>query len=151
MKLSVLLVLLVAVPAAHAAPERREVAQIIKQEGRFVFSDGSSYYQFRKDGTFDSGPRGISGRTIGGGWSIDNNGSFVVVGKWGWVNGISWENDWRRLTLHISAPDSSKRVSISWIYDTSNPVKVYHCYFLVEELVKIPKPMPHGTKKNGSK
>jgi hypothetical protein len=39
--------------------------QAIQKKGRVPISDGSSFYTFRTDETFDSGPLG-SGRTISG-------------------------------------------------------------------------------------
>ena len=38
--------------------------EIIQNEGQFVFTDGSSFYLFKKDGTFTSEPLGLSGRVI---------------------------------------------------------------------------------------
>ncbi|HCU23670.1 MAG TPA: hypothetical protein DF383_01535, partial [Deltaproteobacteria bacterium] len=49
----------------HAA-EYTQATDIIQAEGEFVTTDGSSYFSFRKDGTFSSGPLSMSGRQIEG-------------------------------------------------------------------------------------
>jgi hypothetical protein len=115
-----------------------EPSQIIKDEGKFIFTDGSSYYLFQKDGTFKSEPVGISGRVITGTWKSQNN-LFVIQGKWSWVNGLSQENDFRKMVLYINNPASSEIVEKLSFGFGSQKVKIYKCYFLVEELQKIPK------------
>ena len=46
--------------ASPAAAEFPRALDIIRQAGQLIFSDGSSYYLFDGDGTFDSGPTAIS-------------------------------------------------------------------------------------------
>ena len=138
--LACLLFSVFAVPALAALPP--SASQIIQREGRLVFTDGSSFYDFEKNGTFHSGPMGMSGRTIEGHWKQQFS-SFVIQGTWGWVNGFSAINDQRQLTLAIypQAVESKKRKSEGMIWmPSSGPVKIYRCYFVVEELVKLPKP-----------
>jgi hypothetical protein len=115
-----------------------EPSQIIKDEGKFIFTDGGSYYLFQKDGTFKSEPLGISGRVITGTWKSQDN-LFVIQGKWSWMNGLSRENDFRKMVLYINNPDSSEMVERLSFGFGSLKVKIYKCYFLVEELQKIPK------------
>src|SRR4051794_36756726 len=78
-----------------------EPLKIIEEEGQFVFHDGSSYYLFRKDGTFKSGPMGLSGREITGKWRVDDR-LFVIEGRWGWINGVSPEDDYRKMVIYLS-------------------------------------------------
>lgn len=115
-----------------------EPSQIIKDEGRFIFTDDHSYYLFKKDGTFRFAPLGLSGRVITGTWKSQGN-LFVIQGQWGWVNGLSIQDDFRKMVLYISNPNSSETVErLSFDFGSLN-VKIYKCYFLVEELQKIPK------------
>lgn len=118
----------------------REPYQIIQEEGQFVFTDGASYYLFKKDGTFTSAPLGLSGRMITGRWKFQLPSLFVIEGQWGWINGLNLRDDFRKMTLALSvAEDFEERQHISSI-DLTGPVKVYKCYFVVEELVKMPPP-----------
>ncbi len=115
-----------------------EPSQIIQDEERFIFTDGNSYYLFKKDGTFKSEPLGISGRVITGTWKLQDH-LFVIQGQWSWVNGLSQKDDFRKMILYISNPVSSETVErLSFGFGSLN-VKIYKCYFLVEELQKIPK------------
>jgi hypothetical protein len=116
-----------------------EPIKIIQQEGRFVFTDGSSYYLFRKDGTFKSGPLGLSGREIEGTWKL-KDALFVIEGHWGWINGGSSKDDYRRLTLYVSTPEAVETIRYPAAIGSGVGVKVYKSYFEIEELQKIQKP-----------
>ena len=142
MKAFVAALFLVFSASAALAAEFPEPLQIIQEEGQFVFTDGSSYYQFKKDGTFNSGPLGISGREITGTWKVPDQRfpMFVIQGLWSWINGLSTRDDYRRLTLYIGHPVSVETVEQLSVVDGNRNVKVYKCYFMVEELQKIPKP-----------
>jgi hypothetical protein len=115
-----------------------EPVEIIRQEGQFVFTDGSSYYLFKKDHTFKSGPVEMSGREITGTWELEDS-FFVINGKWGWLNGGSQKDDYRKMVLYVAKPQSIEKV------DKSSPgygiqgMKIYKCYFEIEELEKITK------------
>ncbi len=118
-----------------------EPLKIIQEEGQFIFTDGSSYYQFKKDGTFKSGPLRIQGREITGRWKVVDARFplFVILGRWSWINGLSPKEDYRKLTLYLGNPTSAETVEqLSQVADARN-VKVYRCYFLIEELQKMPK------------
>jgi hypothetical protein len=115
-----------------------EPIEIIEQEGRFIFTDGSSYYLFKNDGTFKSGPVGLSGREITGTWKLQDM-LFVVEGRWGWINGLSPKDDDRRLTLYISRPEAVETVRQLPMVDEGLDAKVYKTYFEIEDLQKIPK------------
>lgn len=126
--------------SAVAAQELPQVSDIIQNEGQFAFTDSASYYLFRSDGRFESGPLGLSGRTIAGHWKLRRDRAFEIEGKWGWVNGLSPRDDFRRMTLSLSGPsDPTEPKDLSPV---SPPefFKVYKCYFVIDELVKIPKP-----------
>ena len=113
---------------------------IIQAEGQFVFSDGSSYYMFRKDGTFTSGPLGLSGREINGKWQYVHDREFLIRGRWSWMNGLSARDDYREMTIAAFRPVSAEVVTqLSGVDGTLN-LKVYKCYFVIEALTQIPKP-----------
>jgi hypothetical protein len=116
-----------------------EPMKIIQQEGRFIFTDGSSYYLFKKDGTFKSGPLGLSGREIEGTWKLKDT-LFVIEGRWGWINGGSSKDDYRRLTLYISTPEGIETIRYPAAIGSGVDVKVYKTYVEIEDLQKIPKP-----------
>jgi hypothetical protein len=116
-----------------------EPLEIIQKEGKFVFTDGSSYYLFKKDYTFESGPLGMSGREISGTWKAED-GFFVVNGKWGWLNGGSQSDDYRKMVLYVARPDSVEKEDKSTFASGILGMKVYKCYFEIEELRKISKP-----------
>ena len=124
---------------AVSAADYPEPIKIIQQEARFVFTDGSSYYLFKKDGTFKSGPLGLSGREIEGTWKLKDT-LFVIEGHWGWINGGSSRDDYRRLTLYVSTPEAVETTKQLSMADGSPGLKVYKTYFEIEDLQKIPKP-----------
>ena len=123
------------------AASLREPSQIIREEGQFVFTDNASYYLLKKDGTFQSGPLGLSGRTITGRWKHQLPGRFVIEGQWGWVNGLSPRDDFRRMTLVISAAEGFEEKQRVSEVDLIGPTRVYRCYFTVDELIKLPPPV----------
>jgi hypothetical protein len=116
-----------------------EPFEIIRQEGQFVFTDGSSYYLFRKDHTFKSGPLGISGREITRTWKSEEN-FFVINGQWGWLNGGSQKDDYRQMILYVAKPEAVEKVAKSSPNYGIQGMKIYKCYFEIESLQKIPKP-----------
>lgn len=124
-------------------------AQIVKKEGQFVFSDSGSYYQFKQDGTFESGPLGAAGRTIRGHWTLREPSVFVISGQWGWFSGVNPPHDYRQLTLRIFDTTGEAPPSERPSYGPATAAKIYKCYFLVEELVKIKKE-PAKSKKRYS-
>jgi hypothetical protein len=124
---------------AVSATDYPEPMKIIQEEGQFVFVDGSSYYLFKKDGMFKSGPLGMSGREIEGTWKQKDS-LFIIEGHWGWMNGASSENDYRRLTLYVSRPEAVETAKQPAVTDARWKMKVYKVYFEIEELQKIGKP-----------
>jgi hypothetical protein len=140
MKAVIVAFILVLVMSSIAAANLREPIKIIQEEGQFVFTDGASYYFLKKDGTFKSAPLGLSGRTITGHWKYELPGRFIIEGQWEWINGLSPRDDFRRMTLVISAAESfEERQQVSAV-DITGPVKIYKCYFIVDELCKISSP-----------
>lgn len=132
--------LCVVVGAAHGAEPRTEprteVRGLFDAHGLFVFSDGSSVYVLKKDGTFALEPVGISGRTIQGYWQSDDDRLFVVTGQWGWVNGLSRDDDYRRMTFAVTAYPA-ERVAVP--VTTRTRLSVNGAYFVMDELVKTTK------------
>ena len=125
--------------ATAQAAEYSKAISIIEEEGQFLFTDGSSYYLFFKDGNFDSGPLTLSGRTIQGTWKQSGDYQFIIEGKWSWLNGLYPANDKRRLVMNVQPPfvyqpDESKNTFIP--RHMIKPPRIYKCYFSIEELVK---------------
>ncbi|MDE1170217.1 MAG: hypothetical protein PW734_03260 [Verrucomicrobium sp.] len=95
--------------AAALRAEDLDPARAIEKRGSLAISDGFSYYLFRKDGTFESKPLGLSGRTIEGTWEKKpGRKTFVIQGNWGWVNGVGPAHDRRRMVLSISSGEFRK-------------------------------------------
>jgi len=112
----------------------------IRENESITISDGSSFYTFRKDGSFDSGPGGISGRRITGTWTISQdrpNPSFVVDGQWSWINGLSNPDDFRRIVFDIRPGVFRKTSDEASHFSLSS--QIFQCYFLIDELTKKPK------------
>lgn len=133
-----LAVFLAAASVADAAAEMPKFNEIIASQGKCVFTDGSSTYQFYKDGSFVLEPNDMfSGRTIHGKWKSEDGRTFVIIGKWGLINGISKDDDYRKLTLSVVLRSDQPEGA-----DSLGPVKrfkVYRVYFTVEELKGITK------------
>lgn len=119
----------------YPAPEK-----IIQNEGQFVFSDGSSYFRFVKGGSFLSGPLRGSGRTIIGTWKTNpGSSSFEVMGKLGWLNGLS-ESDavTIKMVMVIYPPqDEEKEIKAFWAAHATQPIRVYKPYFFIQQLTAL--------------
>ncbi len=135
--------------AAPVPPTLPSAYQIIQKEGRLAFTDGSSFYDFEKNGTFHSGPLGLSGRTIEGTWKLatanDFTGSFVIQGTWGWVNGASAISDRRTMTMAVyprtgQPKGKEDRGILLSAGSAPKKVKLRSCYFVIKELIALPKP-----------
>ncbi len=75
----------------------------LADDGEFRFSDGTTVYTMRSDHSFEAGPVGTSGQTIRGRWCRDEN-RYEVFGHWGWMNGGSRADDFRRLRFDLRPP-----------------------------------------------
>ena len=126
------IVLLLSITSLTAADSLVEPIAVIAEEGSLNISDGSSLYTFNRDGTFSSIPLGISGRTIEGRWTQEGE-TFIVEGKWSWLNGISPTNDQRVMRLGVGELDKSHQVIVGV---PLRKIPVYNCYFVIEELTK---------------
>lgn len=102
-----------------------------KQE--LCISDDSSIYIFSPDQKFRLEPLGMSGRTITGTWSKDSDG-IHITGQWSWINGMSADDDFREMDLHIGSLDNETRDHTSMLTATKH--KIYKGYFLIERLEK---------------
>ncbi len=134
------LFLLASLPLVYLAEEAAiSPIQAIEKKGSVTISDGASFYTFRKDGAFDSGPLGFRGRTISGRWRLDKSRpyeAFDVDGQWGWINGPSRSDDHRRIVFDIQAGKFRKASAEEghWCPE------IFQYYFLIEELVPQSKP-----------
>ena len=122
--------------SSTGATEFPKPMEIIQNEGQFVFTDGSSFYLFKKDGSFTSEPLGLSGRVITGTWTFQEDRLFVIQGRWSWINGLSAEDDYREMKLAIYRPVSSETVEQLSVVGATTKATIYRCYFVVEELQK---------------
>lgn len=114
-----------------------EPMKAIEQFGAITIGDGSSYFSFAKDGSFQSGPLNISGRTMKGYWIKGENGRFVVTARLGWINGVSTGNEYRRIVFQIwNGSKNGKKTMIA--PGLAEPD--FDCYFLIDEMITIPKP-----------
>ena len=137
MKLTFLAVLLLAAQFVAAAEEAFiPPLKAIEKFGSISITDGSSFFTFSKDGSFRSGPLGESGREFDGRWMASNL-TFTVTAKLGWMNGASTVQDYRRIVFVIY--HVQKRPPETNPFKRSQP-ELFDSYFLIEELVKTPKP-----------
>jgi hypothetical protein len=116
-------------------------AKVLETNGVLTITDGSSFYVFRTNGTFSSMPvDGFSGRTFHGTWTPDFSSAvakFTAVAQMGWINGISSGDEYRKIVFFIYM-GHEKAAGTDYRY---SPTKtIFDCYFIIDELVKIPKP-----------
>jgi len=131
MKIALLFFLLLSAKFVTAAEEPSIPAlKAIEKFGSITIADGSSFFTFSKDGSFHSGPLSQSGRTFEGHWKADGL-KFTVIATLGWLNGLSKFDDYRRIVFVIY--DVRKKPS------APHP-NLVDAYFLIDELVEIPKP-----------
>ena len=102
-------------------------------EKELCITDGSSVYIFFPDKKFKLAPIGLSGRTIEGTWTLDSDG-LHIKGKWGAVNGLSVNNDYREMDLwigYLSSKTTTKH------FPMAGGERVIHdCYFYINRLEK---------------
>ncbi len=136
-----LLVILAAMPC-HSEPPPDPAIEM--KDSGITLADGSSSYTFAKDGKFSSGPLGMSGRTLKGSWKIEEHSAgsaakVVVEAKFGWINGLSPNDDYRRIVFFIysgkTVPFERPDVVVGML-----PQQHYKCYWLIDEMTKIAKP-----------
>jgi hypothetical protein len=112
-------------------------AVVMEKHGSFAISDGASWYSFSKDGSFKSGPMGMSGRTFEGKWTLSDEMMFTVIAKVGWYNGGVPRDDYRRIVFRISRP--AKRPEMAAVRMGGAP-DLFDANWYIEEMVKVPKP-----------
>lgn len=110
-----------------------EPADAINQ-GQLALSDGSSVFIFNKDKSFESGPLGLSGRTIKGTWQLDKSGGYLVNGTWGWINGLSPKNDKRTMLIHIGTLSDELQEIRTPIYPK---LQIRKAYFFIDSLQRM--------------
>jgi hypothetical protein len=120
---------------SHLAPE-----DVLRKQGTLALTDGSSFFVFAKDGSFHSFPAGLSGRSLDGKWVVTDHDPavFTVEAHLSWVNGISSASEYRRIVFAVYR--GHNRPSDLKSFAGQAPKEVWDGYFLIEELVKIPKP-----------
>lgn len=112
-----------------------EPLELIKREGELVLTDSSSFFVFKADGTFQSFPNGMSGRTFAGTWKSPPGEPqiFEVLAVQSWLNGGSVPDDQRKLVFAIYAGKTKPLAP-------AKPVKrVYEGSWLLQELSKVAK------------
>ncbi|MFO7627184.1 MAG: hypothetical protein R6V62_07995 [Candidatus Fermentibacteraceae bacterium] len=111
------------------------IPDIIKTEGEFAFTDGSSVYRFAQDGAFHMEPLSLCGRAIEGRWTSGSQGLFMVTGVWTWYNGISIPDDFRRMTMAVTLiPGEPDTVRTMW---SGSATMLYPVYFTIDEVADI--------------
>ena len=111
--------------------EPLEVNKLLHAKGDFCISDGSSVYIFSPNGKFKSTPVGLSGRTIEGTWTNDST-KIYIKGKWGWMNGLSSNNDFREMDIHIGSVSDKVTIHSVW----AKKRIVHDAYFIITRLEK---------------
>jgi hypothetical protein len=132
-----LIACLIAAAGTAASAQTRPPERVIRDDGALVLTDGASYYRFKRDGSFDSGPIGLSGRTITGRWR-GGEGEFIVEGRWGWINGQSLRDDYRRMTMRIGAIDGPGTIQSLSLSGAFTPVRVHRGYYIIDDIVRVP-------------
>jgi hypothetical protein len=141
MKLIIVAVLLFVGRVQAASPDTLKPRNALQADGSLTLTDGSSYFIFAQDGTFQSFPAGLSGRTFEGTWTAKDEGPtiFTVEAKQGWINGVSRTDDYRKIVFFIYS--GHKRAVETQPFGGTLPSKeVWDGYFLIDELTRIPKP-----------
>ena len=141
--LRTLFVLLLSALAANASETLIPPLKAIQDFGGIAVGDGSSYYTFSKDGSFESGPLGMSGRTMTGRWAKDSDGRLIATVRLGWVNGLSSGDQYRRIVFFISHV-SRRAEPAKPRFGTS--AELFDSYFFIDEMTPIPKPAEEISK-----
>lgn len=113
------------------------VASSLRASGRFAWTDGTTVFALNADHSFESGPVGMSGRTMQGCWRrVDERHErfYEVVGEMGWINGMSAPGDFRRMQFVLGPPHDRYEGPLL----TGRPV--YRSHFLMEEISAITRP-----------
>jgi hypothetical protein len=98
---TILLSLFSTVAVLFAAEPSYSPQQALDKFGSFTITNTSSYFTFLKNGSFDSGPLGMSGEQLRGTWTSSDGTNFTVTAKQGWVNGINLPDEYRRVAFRI--------------------------------------------------
>jgi hypothetical protein len=116
-----------------------EPLELIKTEGELVLTDSASFFVFKADGTFQSFPTGMSGRTLSGTWKSPPGEPqiFEVIALHSWLNGVSAPDDYRKIGFAIY---SGKTRPFTGSPMAASVKKVFDGYWLIQELTKVPKP-----------
>lgn len=109
--------------------------------GSFTITNASSYFTFSRNGSFDSGPLGLSGEQLRGTWTFTNKTNFMVTAKRGWANGINLPDEYRQVIFRIvSVRKHSAPPTVSF----GAPFELFDCECTIGKVVSIPKPKGAG-------
>ena len=116
-----------------------EPTELLKADGELVLFDGASLFVFKADGTFESAPNGMSGRTFNGKWKNPPGEPllFEVIATQSWLNGVSVKDDSRKLVFAIY---SGTTRPFTAAMGGSSVKKIFDGYWLLQELTKVTKP-----------
>tara|TARA_R110002167_G_scaffold102617_1_gene266098 strand:- start:489 stop:896 length:408 start_codon:yes stop_codon:yes gene_type:complete len=129
--LTILFIFLTAI-GVHAS-ELIDGKELFSSGKEICLTDGSSIYIFMPDNTFVSEPLGLSGRTINGKWDWDSH-LIRITGTWSWINGLSPENDFREMDIHIGHITNETSEHKSML--TAKKHRIYKSYFYIDRLEK---------------
>lgn len=130
-----LMILLIAATICTGQDGLPSILEVIEDEGQFVFTDGSSTYQFYDDGSFFLEPTSLCGRAVEGSWEWLDSGRMEITGTWSWYNGISAINDLRTMRIYMYLRSMETEDS-ALLWRTSDS-RFYDVYFTIEEIVPI--------------
>ena len=121
-----------------AEPAPRSALELIKAEGQLVLTDNASFFVFKADGTFQSSPNGMSGRTLSGTWKSQPGETLIeVIALQSWMNGVSGKDDYRKLVFAIYQ-GSTRAFTPSPGGESFK--RVFDGYWFIEEATRAPKP-----------
>ena len=128
-----------------ADPSYIDPADVLKNDGVLLISDGASFYAFKSDGVFYSFPCGMSGRGFHGTWKntsqIPHTMKFEVTAEMSWMNGsMPLKGNYRRIVFFVYP--GGKRPIDKYEFSASGCKWVFQGYFIIDELTKIPDPTP---------
>lgn len=112
---------------------------IIKRDGVFVYTDGSSYFAFHANGVFEAEPVFHVGRKIRGTWTKRENhfSRYVIRGNWAWVNAIRPDGGARTMEIDMHNAHDPEFLTPHFMDTVTNrPIKVYKVFAVIETLTK---------------
>jgi len=125
--------------------------KVLKQQGFVWLQDSGSNYVFESNGTFQSAPIGMSGRTLQGFWKQDDQTDPIieVEAERGWVNGRSVIADFRKISFYVGSLGTLKKQNGAlWLNGKRKMDSLYQTYWFVDSLERMSKPKGWDARKS---